>query len=234
MPRASQKFLLFLLPVALLFAFFIVGTSITRTTEALKVNVESQGFTGFEELFNPNEEVAYFEGKEISALTKIPKTVAQTGKDTKVLGEESGGEKWIEVDLTQQKLIAHEGDHIFLESLVSTGLPTHPTPPGEYHIWLKIQSQKMSGGQGRDYYYLPNVPYIMFITSDQVPGALGYSLHGAYWHNDFGHVRSHGCVNLPIPVAEKLYYWTTPVMPDGTRTLRASADNPGTRIVIHR
>ncbi len=232
-----SKFLLFLLPIALIFALFVARTSITRTTSALQVNAEPQGFAGFEASFDPNEKVAYFEDKEVAAPQVLPTTLSQAdltiNSTKKVLGEESGGEKWIEVNLTDQKLIAHEGDHIFLESLVSTGSRGHATPVGEYHIWLKVQSQKMSGGEGREYYYLPNVPYIMFMESDQVPGALGYSLHGAYWHNDFGHVRSHGCVNLPIPVAEKLYYWTQPTVPDDKRTIRASDDNPGTRIVIH-
>jgi hypothetical protein len=228
-----SRFLLFLLPVALVFAFFVARTSITRTTVALQPDVHSQGFAGFEASFDPNDKVAIFEGREISAPSKVITSLPDKNDGKKVLGEESGGEKWIEVNLTEQKLIAHEGDQVFLESLVATGARGYSTPVGEYRVWLKVQSQKMSGGTGRDYYYLPNVPYIMFFENSQVPGHLGYSLHGAYWHNDFGHVRSHGCVNLPIPVAEKLYYWTQPTVPDGKRTIRASSDDLGTRIVIH-
>ena len=41
----------------------------------------------------------------------------------------------------------------------------------------------------------------------------GVAFHGAYWHNDFGTPRSHGCVNLPVSFAKWLYDWT----PLGTR-----------------
>jgi len=61
----------------------------------------------------------------------------------------------------------------------------------------------------------------------------GYAIHGAYWHNDFGRPKSHGCVNMAIPDSEKLFYWANPPTPAGTSVTRASQDNPGTKIVIH-
>jgi len=91
----------------------------------------------------------------------------------------------------------------------------------------------MEGGEGRYYYNLPNVPYVMYFQNDKVPGWRGYGLHGAYWHNAFGTPRSHGCVNLPIPAAEKLYYWTTPTLPEGKSSVFSSEENLGTRIIIH-
>ena len=48
----------------------------------------------------------------------------------------------------------------------------------------------------------PGVPLNTFFTLD------GIAIHGTYWHNDFGVVRSHGCVNVPIPVAKFIYRWT--------------------------
>jgi len=86
----------------------------------------------------------------------------------------------------------------------------------------------MSGGkkENNTYYYLPNVPYTMFFYK-------GFGLHGTYWHNNFGVPMSHGCVNLPTLMAEKLFYWTEPQLPVGKNLVLASKDNPGTRIVIH-
>jgi len=89
------------------------------------------------------------------------------------------------------------------------------------------------GGQGKYYYYLPGVPYIMYFENDQVPSWKGYGLHGTYWHNDFGRPHSHGCVNLPTPVAGRLYYWTAPILAEGRNSVYSSPKNPGTRIVIH-
>ena len=66
------------------------------------------------------------------------------------------------------------------------------------------------------YYYLPNVPYIMYFFNDQVPKWRGYGIHGDYWHDNFGNTMSHGCVNLRPDDAGLLFHWTesleTPVV----------------------
>lgn len=181
---------------------------------------------------DPNPQAAIFEGKKFLAPLLAFNNVFSKKESDSVLGQ-STSEKWIEVDLSEQKLKAWDGDSLFLETLVSSGLPGTPTPKGEFRIWSKARATKMEGGVGKYYYYLPNVPYVMFFENDSVPGYRGFSLHGTYWHNDFGNVHSHGCVNLPTPVAEKLYYWATPLNPEGKGFTRASGENPGTRIIIH-
>jgi lipoprotein-anchoring transpeptidase ErfK/SrfK len=181
----------------------------------------------FSEGFDPSAKVAIYNGKEVT----VPQMAFAEPK-TPVLGA-SEAERWIEVDLSEQKLRAWEGDNLFLETPVSTGLPWWPTPQGTFYIWIKLRSVKMEGGSGKYYYFLPNVPYTMFFENDQVPSWRGYGLHGTYWHNDFGHVHSHGCINLPTPVAEKLFYWTSPVVPEGKTWIKADDSNPGTRVVIH-
>jgi hypothetical protein len=176
---------------------------------------------------NPAERVGIFENKKIIVPDDIFKDIK-----IPVLGV-SNNDKWIEVDLSEQKLRAWEGNQLYLETLVSTGLPWTPTPTGEFRIWYKARAVKMEGGEGKYYYYLPNVPYVMFFENGEIPGWRGYGLHGTYWHHDFGRTHSHGCINLPTPIAQQLYYWTTPTMPDGKSFVRSSDDNPGTRIVIH-
>jgi hypothetical protein len=174
-----------------------------------------------------SETYAFFEGREVV----IPKIAFKNSKNM-VLGV-SNEERWIEVDLSDQKLYAWEGDRLFLQTLVSTGLPWWPTPTGEFRIWIKLRATKMSGGSGSTYYYLPNVPYVMYFGNSKVPGWRGYGLHGTYWHNDFGRQKSHGCINLPTPIAEQLYYWVGPTLSSGRSSIRASRSNIGTRIVIH-
>lgn len=181
--------------------------------------------------FDYSQEVAEYHKQKID----IPFWVYEDNFDIKkisVLGS-TAEEKWIEVDLSLQKLWAWEGNNLFLESLVSTGLPWWPTPQGEFRVWAKTRATKMEGGEGKYYYYLPNVPFVMFFENEKIPGYRGYGLHGTYWHNDFGRVHSHGCVNLPTPIAEKLYYWTTPETPQGKFFAKANAENIGTRILIH-
>src|SRR3989344_5829360 len=82
------------------------------------------------------------------------------------------------------------------------------------------------------YYYLPNVPFVQFFGNSEIPWSRGFSLHGTYWHDKFGTPQSHGCVNMKTPDAEKLYYWTAPVV-TGKGATKATGDNPGTPVIIY-
>ena len=106
------------------------------------------------------------------------------------------GEKWIDVDLTNQRLVAYEGDTAVYWVTVSTGLADTPTVTGQYRTYVKYEAQTMFGPG----YYLPDVPYVMYFH-------LGYAIHGTYWHNNFGRPMSHGCVNTPTPDAKWLFDW---------------------------
>ena len=81
------------------------------------------------------------------------------------------------------------------------------------------------------YYDLPNVPSTMYFYNAEVPKSRGYGIHGAYWHNNFGHPMSHGCVNMRTVDAEKLYHWVSPDA-KGNVTL-ATNEDPGTTITIY-
>ncbi|MFC1627369.1 L,D-transpeptidase [Patescibacteria group bacterium] len=124
-----------------------------------------------------------------------------------VLGDaDPTAEKRIYVDLSTQTLTAYQGDSLFLEAPVSTG-KWGRTPTGEFTIWSKFRATRMSGGSGAAYYNLPNVPYTMFFSGSGVAASRGYALHGTYWHNNFGHTMSHGCINMRTIDAQKLFSW---------------------------
>ncbi len=127
-----------------------------------------------------------------------------------ILGDQSDDhvQKRIEVDLTTQRLYAYENDALIFNFIVSTG-KWDRTPTGTYKIWTKIRSQKMSGGSKElgTYYYLPNVPFILFFYNEKVPKSVGYSIHGTYWHNNFGVPMSHGCVNMKTTEVEQIFNW---------------------------
>lgn len=215
----------FMIALALVFKFTTTGSSQVALAEPN--GCQASNLTG---LLEPNDKTAFLDGHQINVPDEA---LAESNPKTAVLGVADPSEKWIEVDLSEQKLRAWQGNTLYLETLVSTGLPGYDTPIGTFHIWIKLRATKMEGGSGRLYYYLPNVPYVMFFSNDQVPAYKGFSLHGTYWHNDFGKRHSHGCVNLPTPIAEKLYWWTTPTLPSGKSVVYSDSGNPGTRIVIH-
>ena len=104
------------------------------------------------------------------------------------------GDRWIDVDLADQRLTAYEGSTLVRTTLVSTGLPGTPTPVGQFRIWIKFRFDDMAGAD----YYIKDVPFVMYFHE-------GYGLHGVTWHGNFGHPMSHGCVNLPTLEAEWLF-----------------------------
>ena len=118
------------------------------------------------------------------------------------------GGKWIDINISTQTITAFQGSTPLKSVLVSTGVSWHPTPIGRYKVYMKIPSQTMSGGAGGEYYYLPGVPWVMYFAG-------GNAIHGTYWHRNFGHPMSHGCVNLTIDDAHWFYDWAemgTPVI----------------------
>lgn len=102
--------------------------------------------------------------------------------------------RWIDVDLSAQRVVAYEAAEPVRTFIVSTGTAAHPTVAGQFRIYVKLRATDMAGPG----YYLPGVPYTMYFYQ-------GYSLHGTYWHNNFGTPMSHGCVNLSIPDSEWLF-----------------------------
>ncbi len=176
--------------------------------------------------YDRNDTKGTFHGQAVASSEVYP------GRLARVLGE-STGPKRIEVDLTNQKVYAYEGNQKVYEFLISSG-KWYPTPTGTFNIWGKYRYIKMSGGNPTlgTYYYLPNVPFVMFFGNAKIPASRGFSLHGTYWHNNFGRPMSHGCVNMRTEDAEVLFYWSQPTVGEKNAT-RADAGNPGTEIRIY-
>lgn len=143
--------------------------------------------------------------------TTAPATAAPNSQVTrkdpiaeKIAMLQQSEQRWIEVDLSDQKLIAWEGPNKIYSVTVSTGKTATPTVTGTFQVQTKQPSGRMRGPD----YNVPYVPYIMYFFQ-------GYAIHGAYWHNRFGTPVSHGCVNLQVSEAERLFKWAsvgTPVV----------------------
>ncbi|MEM6791059.1 MAG: L,D-transpeptidase [Myxococcota bacterium] len=141
------------------------------------------------------------------------------------------GKKWIDLSLLRQALVAYEGTEPVYATIVSTGAggigdpeETHATVQGAYLIHTKHVSVTMDGDEAGDEFDLRDVPFVQYFHE-------GYALHGAYWHDDFGRPRSHGCVNLAPRDAAWLFGWTTPGVPEGWHA--ALSLRRGTVVYIH-
>jgi lipoprotein-anchoring transpeptidase ErfK/SrfK len=125
------------------------------------------------------------------------------------------GERWIDVHLASQTLVAYEGARPVFATMVSSGRgppkSESATPPGVHRIWVKIAASTMDNAERDDvgkHYSMEDVPYVMFFDK-------AVALHGAYWHHQFGRVKSHGCVNLAPLDARYLFGFTAPHLPMG-------------------
>lgn len=139
-------------------------------------------------------------------------------------------EKWIDVSLSKQMLVAYEGETPVYVTLVSSGrkgTPEEPyeTPKGRWRVLYKHVSTTMDGPAADGNYSIQDVPWTQYFFGS-------YALHGAFWHESFGRVRSHGCVNLGPSDARWLFHWTTPVVPEGWHGVFAHEGAPGTTIIV--
>ena len=143
-------------------------------------------------------------------------------------------EKWIDVDLTRQMLVAFEGKKPVFATLISSGRkntedPEHnyATPPGVYRIREKHVTATMDADTASDGpYSIEDVPWVMYFQGS-------YALHGAFWHDGFGGQRSHGCVNMSPEDARTVFAWSDPPLPDGWHGVFSKDDNSGSRVIVH-
>lgn len=127
----------------------------------------------------------------------------------------AGAERWIDVDLASQTLVAYAGARPVFATIVSTGRGPRgsefATRTGTFRVWVKVFTTKMDNLDKEDvdrHYAIEDVPWVQFFDK-------AIALHGAFWHRDFGHVHSHGCVNLAPLDARWLFAFTAPHLPAG-------------------
>jgi hypothetical protein len=130
--------------------------------------------------------------------------------------------KWVDVSIWQQTLVLYEGEKPVYATLVSTGLDgmgdpetTKSTIRGEFRIDHKHVTSTMDAEDPDNRFELRDVPWVQFFER-------GYALHAAYWHDDFGHTRSHGCVNMSPIDARKVFFWTDPPLPEHWHGVKAN------------
>lgn len=134
-------------------------------------------------------------------------------------------QKHIEIYLDRQILLAFEWDMLVYAARVATGQKNYASPTGWFHTFHKRPTYHMTGGADDfSVFDLPGVPWDSYITDG------GVAIHGTYWHNDFGHPHSHGCINMSLQDAKWIYRWTLPTVPPAERLVLQPG--VGTRVLI--
>lgn len=149
--------------------------------------------------------------------------------------EVGDNERWIDVDISEQTLVAFQGDRPVYATLVSTGKESkikaqdHRTPRGSWRVREKHLTGTMDGdgtAAGALPYSIEDVPFIMYYKGS-------YALHGAFWHENYGIQMSHGCVNLAPLDAKWLFFWADPQIPEGWYGIWSNDEQPGSLVVAH-
>jgi hypothetical protein len=177
------------------------------------------------------EDRNYYETEEGWYLRDIDGTMTRPGPPPKGIGEH---EKWIDVNLSAQSLVAFEGDKPVYATIISSGrhndedkTKDHRTVQGEFRIREKhIAATMEDDGAVDGPYSIQDVPWIMYFEGS-------YALHGAFWHSKFGHEKSHGCVNMTPFDAKHVFAWAGPDLPTGWHGVKSTKENPGTRVIVH-
>jgi lipoprotein-anchoring transpeptidase ErfK/SrfK len=147
----------------------------------------------------------------------------------------AANEKWIEVNLDRQMLIAYEGARPVYATLISSGRRNreseernYETIQGAFRIYAKHLTTTMDGNSAGDGpYSIEDVPWVMYFEGS-------FALHGAFWHNLFGYMRSHGCVNMAPADARWVFQWSEPQLPAGWHGVNSSdTGRAGTRVYVH-
>jgi hypothetical protein len=139
-------------------------------------------------------------------------------------------EHWLDVELATQTLVAYVGDKPTFATLVATGVGAEgsplATPKGLHRIRAKLLAATMDNldHTGVAPYSYEEVPFTQYIGR--------VALHGAFWHDQFGAPRSHGCINLSLPDAEWLFGFTLPAVAEGETEVAATEKRPGTVVRV--
>ena len=174
---------------------YIVRAGDTLGSIAARYGTSVATLTRLNGLANPN---LIWVGQRL----KVTGSASSAPAKPPVSGSTAG--RWIDINLSQQRLTAYQGNTAVFSALISGGLPRTPTVVGRFAVQTKLVSTRMRGPG----YDLPGVPYTMYFYK-------GYAIHGTYWHNNFGHPMSHGCVNMRTDDAAWLFNWAsigTPVV----------------------
>lgn len=144
-------------------------------------------------------------GMPLAIAQPAPTLIARNDSTTATIRQlKRSRQRWIEIDLSSQRLTAWEGRNPVYGILISTGKASTPTRSGVFAIQTRERYARMRGAG----YDVNDVPYTMYYSGS-------YAIHGAYWHRRFGTPVSHGCINLAVNHARWLFNWArigTPVI----------------------
>jgi len=158
------------------------------------------------------------------------------------------GQKWLDVSVVMNTLVAYEGKRPFFVTLLSVArtVPGAATPTPESGDAPVIAAPSAAWGLGtfevrqkhvtlvgaepfaaRENHEILDLPWAFELSS----GRLGY---GAYWHDRFGVEHGPGALELSPADAVRIWQWITPSVPEGWHGKVSAADEGKTLVVLRK
>ena len=113
--------------------------------------------------------------------------------------------KWIDVNLTQQLMMAYENREVIRTTLMTSGMAGWETPTGNYTIINRVANETMESGAigAESFYKLEDVLFTQYFTNE------GHAIHFAWWRTEetIGRPGSHGCLNLLLDDSQFFWDW---------------------------
>ncbi len=214
------------LPVAFAFSRDGKGKSPVAVREAPRAGARRVHGLDHRELVSVIEESEDGRWVRIEEGGWVDRKELRIARETEAPSTAIAKERWLDVDLDEQVIVAYEGEMPVYVSLVSTGTWRHGTPTGVFRIERKKALTTMnSSPDSKEVYSVANVPYSMYFHE-------AFALHGAFWHDAFGRRRSHGCINLAPEDARWIYGFVEPGVPAGWSAAEASEERIGSAVRV--
>ena len=135
-----------------------------------------------------------------ASFIETPFTVEETVQTAPSPPTGAENSHWADVNLSTQMVTLMNGKSAETTFVISSGGPGFETPTGVFAVYAKTTIQPLSGCENGECWYFPDVRWLTWFYRD-------FGFHTAYWHEDFGTPRSHGCINMKENEAKQVFDW---------------------------
>lgn len=147
----------------------------------------------------------------------------------------TGEQKWVDISLANQTLVAWQGRIPVYATLLSSGqdrlgdAKTGPaTPRGVFKIKAKHITAPIDRREVGQRHTVLEAPWTMDLEGDSI------AITGAYWIRNFGDAQGFHNIALSPIDARWLYHWSGLRVPDGWHSVTRGDKDEGTIIYVHK
>lgn len=144
------------------------------------------------------------------------------------------GQKWLDISLANQTLVAYEGKKALFATLISSGQqrlgdPAKGEPAtkqGVFKVRRKAVSMALDPRETQQAFSIAHAPWVLEFEE-------GFAITGSYWQSQFGEAQNFHNITLAPVDAHWLWHWAGPELPQGWHSIQATKGSD-TVVYVHR